>query len=110
MIMAIIANTFILSLDRYPISSAEAGVLEVINEAMTYTFLAEMLIMIAGLGPNEYARDSFNLFDATVVVLSIVEIIIKMAGVGFTNGAFSALRAVRLLRVFKLARSWTSFR
>lgn len=110
MVVAIIVNTFILSLDRYPIGKEEASGLEIINEAMTYTFLAEMIIMIAGLGPNEYARDSFNLFDATVVVLSIVELIIKVAGVAFSNGAFSALRAVRLLRVFKLARSWTSFR
>jgi hypothetical protein len=110
MVLAIIANTLILSLDRYPISKSEAGALEIINEAMTYTFLIEMIIMITGLGPNEYARDSFNLFDAFVVVLSIVELIIKKAGVAFTNGAFSALRAVRLLRVFKLARNWTSFR
>jgi hypothetical protein len=27
-----------------------------------------------------------------------------------SGGAISALRAIRLLRVFKLARSWTSFR
>lgn len=110
MVLAIILNTLILSLDRYPISKSEEGVLEIVNEVMTYTFLVEMIIMITGLGPNEYARDSFNLFDAFVVVLSIVELIIKKAGVAFTNGAFSALRAVRLLRVFKLARKWTSFR
>lgn len=29
---------------------------------------------------------------------------------GLGGGAISSLRAVRLLRVFKLARSWTSFR
>jgi hypothetical protein len=110
MVLAIILNTFILSLDRYPITNAEADSLEVINEGMTYVFLVEMLVMIAGLGPNEYSRDSFNLFDAFVVVLSIVELIMKKAGGASTGGAFSALRAVRLLRVFKLARKWTSFR
>jgi hypothetical protein len=111
MVLAIIVNTFVLSLDRYPISNDEAGVLEAVNGAMTYVFLGEMIIMITGLGPNEYSRDSFNLFDATVVVLSIVELIIKTASVSSnSNGAFSALRAVRLLRVFKLARSWVSFR
>ena len=69
-----------------------------------------MLIMMLGLGLNTYCKDSFNIFDASVVLLSIVEIVIKWAKVEFSGGAFSSLRAVRLLRVFKLARSWTSFR
>ena len=77
---------------------------------MTYTFLVEMIIMITGLGLYEYTREKFNLFDAFVVILSIAELIIKKAGLTCTNGAFSALRAIRLLRVFKLARKWTSFR
>lgn len=45
------------------------------------------------------------------MLISIVEIGIKLAGVNMSGGgAFSGLRAIRLLRVFKLARSWTSFR
>jgi voltage-dependent calcium channel L type alpha-1D len=45
------------------------------------------------------------------VVISIIDMIIGMIGANFGGGgAISALRAVRLLRVFKLARSWTSFR
>ena len=45
-------------------------------------------------------------------MISIVESVIKWAGVdsGATSGgAISAFRGVRLLRVFKLARSWKSF-
>ena len=43
--------------------------------------------------------------------MSVVENIFAWAGVeGGTGGAISAFRGVRLLRVFKLARSWTSFR
>lgn len=46
-----------------------------------------------------------------VVVLSLVDMGIEMSGVEFgTGGALSAFRGIRLLRVFKLARSWTSFR
>ena len=70
-----------------------------------------MIIKLFGLGFKEYARDSFNLFDALVVVLSIVDIIVTEAiGDGGETGALSAFRGVRLLRVFKLARSWSSFR
>ena len=45
------------------------------------------------------------------MIISIFELIISafIEG-GFGGGAISSLRAVRLLRVFKLARSWTSFR
>jgi hypothetical protein len=43
--------------------------------------------------------------------MSVIENLIGWAGVkGGTGGAISAFRGVRLLRVFKLARSWTSFR
>jgi hypothetical protein len=44
-------------------------------------------------------------------MISLIENIIVWAGIDFGGGgAISALRAIRLLRVFKLARSWTSFR
>ena len=71
-----------------------------------------MVIKLLGLGVKEYTRDGFNLFDAAIVVLSMVEIGIESTIPDFetSGGAFSALRGVRLLRVFKLARSWTSFR
>jgi len=70
-----------------------------------------MVIKLFGLGFKEYSRDSFNLFDAVVVILSLVEVVMETIGTGDSaGGAFSALRAVRLLRVFKLARSWKSFR
>lgn len=70
-----------------------------------------MVIKLIGLGPKLYVKDKFNIFDCIVVVVSIVENVINWSGVeGGTKGAISAFRGVRLLRVFKLARSWTSFR
>jgi hypothetical protein len=70
-----------------------------------------MIIKLIGLGPKLYVKDKFNIFDCIVVVFSIIENVISWAGIeGGTRGAISAFRGVRLLRVFKLARSWTSFR
>lgn len=107
----IIFNTALLSLDRYPIDKHTQRVLENFNTALSITFFAEMIIKIVGLGVRSYAADSFNLFDGAVVITSIIDFVLASLSVGFGGGgAVSALRAVRLLRVFKLARSWTSFR
>lgn len=81
------------------------------NNILSWIFFAEMCVKLLGLGIKEYAADSFNLFDCSVVMISLIENIIEWIGVDFGGGgAISALRAIRLLRVFKLARSWTSFR
>lgn len=70
-----------------------------------------MVVKLIGMGFRDYCNDNFNIFDGSVVMISIVEMIIEsFIDGGLGGGAISSLRAVRLLRVFKLARSWTSFR
>jgi hypothetical protein len=70
-----------------------------------------MIIKVFGLGLRNYAKDYFNIFDALIVLLSLVEIIfIYSNGKSISGGALLAFRGVRLLRVFKLARSWKSLR
>ena len=69
-----------------------------------------MIIKIIGLGPVEYARDSFNLFDALIVIMSLIDIVMfSISGIKIGSGVI-VLRSIRLLRIFKLARNWTSFR
>lgn len=72
-----------------------------------------MVIKVYGLGFKQYFRDSFNIFDMIVVLVSIIELIISppqiISGKARTGGGISVLRSFRLLRLFKLARSWTSF-
>lgn len=98
-------------MDRFPEVPSQVNVLEVLNDSFSWCFFAEMVIKLIGLGPKIYVKDKFNIFDCIVVVVSIIENVINWAGVeGGTKGAISAFRGVRLLRVFKLARSWTSFR
>lgn len=71
-----------------------------------------MTVKVLGHGIKGYVKDSFNIFDGTVVMISVFEMLLETITDGGTGsgGAVSSLRAVRLLRVFKLARSWTSFR
>ena len=98
-------------MDKYPIKKSESDFQQAVNEILSWIFFGEMCTKLFGLGFKEYAADSFNLFDCTVVMISLIETIIDWIGIDFGGGgAISALRAIRLLRVFKLARSWTSFR
>ena len=108
----IVVNTAVLSMDFHPMNSGYQDNLDLMNTFLTWIFIAEMVAKLIGLGFKAYASDSFNIFDCTVVMISVVELVLEVADIQFGNatGAISALRAVRLLRVFKLARSWTSFR
>ena len=70
-----------------------------------------MIIKLLGLGFKAYVDDRFNIFDCIIVIFSVIENVLGWTGTdSATGGAISAFRGVRLLRVFKLARSWTSFR
>jgi len=68
-----------------------------------------MVVKLIGLGFSTYIKDRFNIFDAVIVMLSIVDVSLSYSPNGGTGGAISAFRAFRLLRVFKLAKSWKKF-
>lgn len=99
-------------MDSYPRNLEREIIVNLINDIFSWCFVAEMIIKLLGLGFKEYARDTFNIFDATLVVISLIDFALlqipQMSG--GSGGALSAFRGIRLLRVFKLARSWTSFR
>lgn len=68
-----------------------------------------MIFKIIGLGPTCYVKDYYNVFDAFVVILSIIDFVINQTlgeNVGQAAGALKAFRALRLLRMIKLARRW----
>ena len=109
--VCIVLNTLFLALDRYPIDEKSATANEMANFIFYLIFLFEMILKLYGLGVKQYCRDSFNIFDGVIVILSTIEVILANSGVGGSGGnAISAFRAVRLLRLFKLAKSWKSLR
>lgn len=65
-----------------------------------------------GLGINNYMHDKFNLFDAVVVSLSLIDWcltqLLSKDQKKAIGSSMQALRALRLLRVIKLARRWTA--
>ena len=108
--LMIILNTISLGLEFYSMPDELKLVLKYFNYIFFTVFLLEMLLKWVGLGLREYAKDAFNVFDCVIVIISVVEFVIEMialsSGGASKKSGLSALRSFRLLRVFKLARSW----
>ena len=62
-----------------------------------------------GLGPKAYVKDSFNILDALIVIISLIDLILSEVLDASDNMVMSAFRALRLLRMVKLARIWQAF-
>lgn len=102
-------NTLALCLDDYPRPSEWSLAMELVNVGLTFVFILEMFAKIGALGFAGYVKDQFNVFDGCIVVVSILDLLLAAGNVSFGGGAvFSALRCFRVLRIFKLAKSWTS--
>ncbi|MED6253248.1 Sodium channel protein type 8 subunit alpha, partial [Ataeniobius toweri] len=66
----------------------------------TGIFAGEMFAKLIAMDPYYYFQEGWNCFDGFIVTLSLVEL-----GLADVEG-LSVLRSFRLLRVFKLAKSW----
>lgn len=44
-----------------------------LQEGLTYAFMVEAIVKISALGLQEYLRDSFNVFDLSLVMISGLE-------------------------------------
>ena len=108
--MAIIGNTVVLSMESYKDNNSRTELLNNLNVFFTIVFAIEMLIKLWCLGGiMNYSKDPFNIFDAVLVILSIFGLVIEHLDMGSGGvSALTAFRALRLLRVFKLAKRMDS--
>ena len=84
--------------------------LDVLDIVFVWVFTAEMIAKIIGLGLRNYIRDKFNAFDMVIVIVSLIDFALGLSGgLESADGIMSAFRALRLLRVVKLARHWKAF-
>ncbi len=65
-----------------------------------------MPIKLIGLGFRYYFIDFFNSFDAFIAITSLIDIIISNLFIKLDLGGVTTLRTFRLLRLFKLAKTW----
>ncbi|XGW32512.1 hypothetical protein V3C99_017226 [Haemonchus contortus] len=71
-------------------------------------FIMEVLLKLFAMGSRTYFASKFNRFDCIVIVGSAFEVI--WAEVKGGSFGISVLRALRLLRIFKLTSYWVSLR
>ncbi|XP_037646540.1 sodium channel, voltage-gated, type I-like, alpha [Sebastes umbrosus] len=98
--MCIVLNTLFMAMEHYPVSDGFTRMLYVGNVVFTSIFTAEMVLKILALDPYYYFQERWNIFDAIIVSLSLMELCLEKLG------GMAVLRSFRLLRVFKLAKSW----
>jgi len=104
--LLIIFNTCCLASEHYDQSQAWTDFLTTANVWFTLIFTFEIYAKLKGLGLEKFQEDSFNTFDSAIVFISLIELMIGGEG----GGGISALRSFRIMRLFKLLRSWTTLR
>ncbi|TWW54452.1 Sodium channel protein type 4 subunit alpha B [Takifugu flavidus] len=98
--ICIILNTVFMAMEHYPMSADFEELLSVGNLVFTGIFTGEMVLKILAMDPYFYFQVGWNIFDSIIVTISLVEL-----GLANVQG-LSVLRSFRLMRVFKLAKSW----
>ncbi|XP_058478816.1 sodium channel, voltage-gated, type I-like, alpha isoform X2 [Solea solea] len=98
--ICIVLNTLFMAMEHYPMTGRFSSMLKVGNQVFTGIFTAEMVLKIIALDPYHYFQERWNIFDGIIVCLSMMELCLEKVG------GMSVLRSFRLLRVFKLAKSW----
>jgi hypothetical protein len=78
-VLLILVNTGVLAYDSHGISEKEVEVLLALNITLTWIFFSEMILKMIGLGLSNYFKDSFNVFDCVVVMVSIIDFTIWVA-------------------------------
>ncbi|KAF6362161.1 sodium voltage-gated channel alpha subunit 9 [Rhinolophus ferrumequinum] len=98
--ICIVLNTLFMAMEHHPMTDEFKNVLAVGNLVFTGIFAAEMVLKLIAMDPYEYFQVGWNIFDSIIVTLSLVELFLSHVD------GLSVLRSFRLLRVFKLAKSW----
>lgn len=105
----IIGNIIVMAMNFDGMSDSYAEVIDGINLAFTVVFIVEMLLKLIALD-FQYFTSSWNNFDFSIVMLSIVDIVLSNIGssISFLKVGPQFARVLRVLRVsrlFKLMRA-----
>ncbi|XP_043065518.1 sodium channel protein para isoform X33 [Drosophila ficusphila] len=98
--LCIVVNTMFMAMDHHDMNKEMERVLKSGNYFFTATFAIEATMKLMAMSPKYYFQEGWNIFDFIIVALSLLEL-----GLEGVQG-LSVLRSFRLLRVFKLAKSW----
>jgi voltage-gated sodium channel type X alpha len=107
--ICITLNTVLMTIHWYDISKDLQAKIDLGNYCFTFIFLVEAVCKIAGLG-FRYFLDSWNIFDFSIVVISICSLILVSFNISSFARTATLLRAFRLGRIFKILRKNKSLR
>eukprot|EP01047_Picozoa_sp_COSAG01_P045172 COSAG01_NODE_4141_length_5297_cov_78.284973_1_plen_758_part_00 len=99
----IILNTAMLMMERFPMDSTEAEIMEIANTVFLLIFSVEASVKLIGLGVRPYFElSAWNRLDFGIVIISWI----SMAADGLS--VFSGGRALRVFRVLLLLKNTAS--
>ena len=100
-IALILVNAVIFGLEAMPPVVEQFGfVLAVLDRAILWVFVIEIVIRLGVFGPWRFFRDPWSVFDFLVIGVALLP----------ASGSLSALRALRVLRVLRLVSVMPSLR
>ncbi|XP_041084014.1 voltage-dependent L-type calcium channel subunit alpha-1S-like isoform X1 [Polyodon spathula] len=106
-ILVVFLNTMAIATEHHNQSDRLTNVQDTANKVLLSLFTAEMLLKMYALGFQSYFISLFNRFDCFVVCTGIIELILVEINIMSPLG-ISVLRCIRLLRIFKITKYWTS--
>nr|XP_033774311.1 voltage-dependent L-type calcium channel subunit alpha-1S isoform X1 [Geotrypetes seraphini] len=106
-ILVIFLNTVTIATEHHNQPDWVTHAQDTANQVLLALFTAEMALKMYALGFQAYFMSLFNRFDCFVVCSGLLEIVLVLTGI-MTPLGLSVLRCIRLLRIFKITRYWTS--
>ncbi|XP_028308683.1 voltage-dependent L-type calcium channel subunit alpha-1D isoform X5 [Gouania willdenowi] len=94
MFVLIILNTLCLAIQHHGQSHVFNYVMDILNMVFTGVFTVEMILKLIAFKPRGYVGDAWNLFDALVVIGSVVDIILSQNYFADAWNTFDALIVV----------------
>uniref|UniRef100_H2LE53 Voltage-dependent L-type calcium channel subunit alpha n=1 Tax=Oryzias latipes TaxID=8090 RepID=H2LE53_ORYLA len=104
MFVLIILNTLCLAIQHYGQSHLFNYAMDILNMVFTGVFTVEMILKLIAFKPRGYVGDAWNVFDALVVIGSVVDIILSQVIVEPGNTEDSARISITFFRLFRVMR------
>ena len=76
----------------------------------TYTFIVELILKVYVLGPKDYGRDKMNLFDAMIVLTSVMELVSDFMNKDSDEEATGAAKIIKNAKIFRMLRTLKTLR
>lgn len=114
-VVLILSNLLVISLDRHEISERETDIIDALNTVFFVLFFMEMVVNIGASGFITYIGSPFNVADAVINVFGLVEVVLTYSS--YSNGtlflylnldytARGIIVIFRACRAFKLTGKW----